>query len=185
MKYTFDGGKITVIIGKDEKNATIRVEDTGIGLKEEKTDRLFERFYQGNNSSGLHIEGTGIGLNLCKAFVEMHGGKIKAYNRTDGIKGSCFEVSIPLGKSHLQPGEILEEEDNWSDQKGEFLGGKGAEPVYALYGLDGIACEEMPPVDTPYMNGSIAYHNRKGPHAVLPYDWEQFLRFADKYFKNK
>ena len=111
MKYTFDGGKITVIIGKDEKNATIRVEDTGIGLKEEKTDRLFERFYQGNNSSGLHIEGTGIGLNLCKAFVEMHGGKIKAYNRTDGIKGSCFEVSIPLGNSHLQPGEILEEED--------------------------------------------------------------------------
>jgi DNA-binding response OmpR family regulator len=85
--------------------------EAGIGLKEEKTDRLFERFYQGNNSSGLHIEGTGIGLNLCKAFVEMHGGKIKAYNRTDGIKGSCFEVSIPLGNSHLQPGEILEEED--------------------------------------------------------------------------
>ena len=77
------------------------------------------------------------------------------------------------------------EEDNWSDQKGEFLGGKGAEPVYALYGLGGIGCEEMPPVDTPYMNGPIAYHNRKGPHAVLPYDWEQFLRFADKYFKNK
>ena len=51
------------------------------------------------------------------------------------------------------------EEDNWSDQKGEFLGGKGAEPVYALYGLNGIGCEEMPPVDTPYMNGSIAYHN--------------------------
>lgn len=69
--------------------------------------------------------------------------------------------------------------------KGEFLGGKGAEPVYALYGLNGIGCEEMPPVDTPYMNGSIAYHNRKGPHAILPYDWEQFLRFADKYFKNK
>lgn len=77
------------------------------------------------------------------------------------------------------------EEDNWSDPKGEFLGGKGAEPVYALYGLNGIGCEEMPPVDTPYMNGSIAYHNRKGPHAILPYDWEQFLRFADKYFKNK
>ena len=54
-----------------------------------------------------------------------------------------------------------------------------------FYGLGGIGCEEMPPVDTPYMNGPIAYHNRKGPHAVLPYDWEQFLRFADKYFKNK
>lgn len=75
------------------------------------------------------------------------------------------------------------EDDNWSDQKGEFLGGKGAEPVYALYGLPGIGTDEMPPVDTPYMQGAIAYHNRKGPHAILPYDWEQFLLFADRYFK--
>ena len=97
-------------MGKDEKNAIIKVQDTGMGLKEEKTDRLFDRFYQGNNSSDLHIEGTGIGLNLCKAFVEMHGGKIKAYNRTDGIKGSCFEVNIPLGKEHLKPEEILQED---------------------------------------------------------------------------
>lgn len=110
MKYTFNGGTITLIMGKDEKNAIIKVQDTGIGLKEEKTDRLFDRFYQGNNSSDLHIEGTGIGLNLCKAFVEMHGGKIKAYNRTDGIKGSCFEVTIPLGKEHLKPEEILQED---------------------------------------------------------------------------
>ena len=75
------------------------------------------------------------------------------------------------------------EDDNWSDQKGEFLGGKGAEEVYALYGLKGIGTDEMPAVDTPYMDGQIAYHIRKGPHAVLPYDWEQFLKFADKYFK--
>lgn len=76
-------------------------------------------------------------------------------------------------------------EDNWSDQKGEFLGGKGAEPVYNLYGLKGIGTDRMPEIDEPYMDGSIAYHNRKGPHAVLPYDWEQFLKFADKYFKGK
>lgn len=112
MKYTFDGGNITLVIGKDTKNAIIKVIDTGIGLKEEKTDRLFDRFYQGNNSSDLHIEGTGIGLNLCKAFVEMHGGSIKAYNRTDGTKGSCFEIRIPLGKEHLKPEEIAEEESN-------------------------------------------------------------------------
>ena len=77
------------------------------------------------------------------------------------------------------------QEDNWSDQKGEFLGGKGAEPVYALYNENGIGIDSMPPVDTPYMDGYIAYHNRKGPHAVLPYDWEQFLKFADRFFKVK
>ncbi|MBE6287702.1 MAG: acetylxylan esterase [Mediterranea massiliensis] len=75
------------------------------------------------------------------------------------------------------------EDDNWSDQRGEFLGGKGAESVYALYGLPGIGTEEMPPLDTPFMDGPIAYHIRKGPHAVLPFDWEQFLTFADRYLK--
>lgn len=110
MKYTSDGGNITIIIGKNEKSAIIKVEDTGIGLKEEKTDRLFDRFYQGNNNSDIHIEGTGIGLNLCRALVKMHGGTIRAYNRTDGIKGSCFEVNIPLGKEHLKPEEILQED---------------------------------------------------------------------------
>lgn len=109
MKYTSDGGEITLIIGKNKECAIIKVEDTGIGLKEEKTDRLFERFYQGNNNSDIHIEGTGIGLNLCRALVKMHGGAIRAYNRTDGIKGSCFEVNIPLGKEHLKPEEILQE----------------------------------------------------------------------------
>ena len=79
-------------------------------MKEEKTDRLFDRFYQGNNNSDIHIEGTGIGLNLCRALVKMHGGTIRAYNRTDGIKGSCFEVNIPLGKEHLKPEEILQED---------------------------------------------------------------------------
>ena len=110
MKYTSDGGEITLIIGKNKESAIIKVEDTGIGLKEEKTDRLFERFYQGNNNSDIHIEGTGIGLNLCRALVKMHGGTIRAYNRTDGIKGSCFEVNIPLGKEHLRPEEILQED---------------------------------------------------------------------------
>lgn len=53
-------------------------------------------------------------------------------------------------------------DDKWSDPKGEQLGAEGAVPVYALYGKE--SC--------------IAYHTRKGPHAVLPYDWEQYLRFA-------
>ena len=75
------------------------------------------------------------------------------------------------------------EDDNWSDQKGEFLGAKGAEPVYSLYGEAGIGTDVMPPVDRPYLQGFIAYHIRKGPHAVLPYDWEQFFRFMNRFFK--
>lgn len=111
LKYTFDGGDITITIGKDKRNAIIKVTDTGIGFKEEKTEKLFDRFYQGKNSSDLHIEGTGIGLNLSRAIVNMHGGTIKAYNRTDGVKGACLQVTIPLGKEHLSSKEIMEERE--------------------------------------------------------------------------
>lgn len=118
MKYTFDGGNITIRIGRDDKHAIIKVMDTGIGFKEDKTDRLFERFYQGKNSSDLHIEGTGIGLNLSRAITQMHGGSIKAFNRTDGIKGACLEVILPLGNAHLKPEEILQEEDKAKTEEG-------------------------------------------------------------------
>ncbi len=115
MKYTFDGGSIDISIGKTDKQAVLKVTDTGIGFKDEKTDRLFERFYQGKSSSDLHIEGTGIGLNLSRAIVKMHGGTIKAYNRTDGKRGACLEVNIPLGKDHLKPKDIMTEDATKTD----------------------------------------------------------------------
>lgn len=106
FKYTFDGGEINIRITHDEREAVIYVVDSGIGFKDEKTARLFDRFYQGRNASVLQIDGTGIGLNLSRAIVQMHGGQIKAYNRVDGQSGACLEVRLPLGKDHLKPEEI-------------------------------------------------------------------------------
>lgn len=117
MKYTFDGGSVTIVIDSDDKQANIKIIDSGIGFKNEKTDRLFERFYQGSNSGGLHLEGTGIGLNLSRSLVNMHGGKIKAYNRTDGKQGACLDVTLPLGNSHLKEEEIMKKEET-NDQPG-------------------------------------------------------------------
>ena len=111
FKYTFDGGTVRIVLTQDNKNVNIKVIDNGIGLKEENTEKLFERFYQGSNSSDLHIEGTGIGLNLTRTIVQMHGGSIKAYNREDEKRGACFEVLIPLGKEHLRPEEIIDEKE--------------------------------------------------------------------------
>ena len=110
FKYTFDGGEVTVSLGKEDHEIVLKVTDTGIGFKEENTDRLFERFYQGKTSSDLHIEGTGIGLNLSRAIVQMHGGQIKAYNRTDEKQGACLEVRLPMGKEHLRPEELEDRE---------------------------------------------------------------------------
>ena len=112
LKYTFDGGDIKFVLSADDKNATIRLIDSGIGFKEEKTERLFERFYQGRNAEDLHIEGTGIGLNLSRAIVQLHGGTIRAYNRTDGQQGAVLEVTLPLGNAHLRPEEIEEKTED-------------------------------------------------------------------------
>ncbi len=74
-------------------------------------------------------------------------------------------------------------DDKWADPKGEFLSGVHAEPVYKLFGLDGLNTAEMPPVDQPVREGSIGYHVRTGDHDINLYDWQQFVKFADQFFK--
>jgi hypothetical protein len=75
------------------------------------------------------------------------------------------------------------EGDQWADPKGEFLSGLYANPVYDLYKLKGVQASEMPDINKPYQDGYIAYHVRSGDHDLTYYDWEQFIRFTDKFFK--
>ena len=107
FKYTYDGGEIKVILREQEHDVEILVIDSGMGIKDEDKDRLFDRFYQGRNADSLGMQGTGIGLNLSRSIVQMHGGQIKAQNRPDGQQGSCFVVTIPLGNKHLKAEEIV------------------------------------------------------------------------------
>lgn len=109
FKYTDEGGEISVRLTVDEQNAMIDVSDTGTGLKEEDLENIFKRFYQSAGHTVVGGEGTGIGLNLCKMVVEMHHGTISARNRSD-VRGSIFSVSIPLGKEHLKPEDIVVED---------------------------------------------------------------------------
>lgn len=72
--------------------------------------------------------------------------------------------------------------DTYADPEGEFAGAKAAEPVYRLLGAEGLPCESWPEPGRS-VQGGIGYHVREGKHDVLPYDWEQYLAFADKHLK--
>ena len=73
------------------------------------------------------------------------------------------------------------QDDKWADPKGEFLSALEAEPVYQLFGHK-FGVVKQPPADQP-VHGRIGYHVRTGKHDVTPYDWEQFVNFADKHLK--
>lgn len=74
------------------------------------------------------------------------------------------------------------EDDRWADPKGEWLSLNHAAPVFSLFGKNPLRLKEQPAVDAP-VHADTAYHIRKGRHDINAYDWEQYLKFADRHLK--
>ncbi len=91
IKYTPNHGEIKVYYNVEDGNAVLRVADNAQGISEGELGNIFDRFYQVDR---IHPNGSGIGLSLCKAFVELHGGTITV--RSTLKKGSEFTVMIPV-----------------------------------------------------------------------------------------
>lgn len=94
IKFTKDGGKITVDVNKNDTEVVIIVEDTGIGIPKDKISDIFNRFVQVDKSLTRSHEGSGIGLSLVKSLVELHDGTISVESELD--KGSRFRLCIPI-----------------------------------------------------------------------------------------
>ncbi|MEO8269978.1 MAG: CheR family methyltransferase, partial [Aureliella sp.] len=98
-KFTDAGGsiEITLELGEDEshqKQATIRVQDTGIGMDSATVGMMFQEFHQADSSIARSRGGLGLGMALSRRLVTMHGGKISA--SSDGLgQGSCFTLELP------------------------------------------------------------------------------------------
>jgi len=73
--------------------------------------------------------------------------------------------------------------DGLADPKGEFLTTVHAESIYRLFGLRGVDTTIWPNPDKP-IGQTIGYHLRTGDHAITKFDWQEFLSFADRQFKN-
>src|SRR5688572_20974997 len=106
FKFTGENGVINVSIDKNAEGsmALIKVADTGIGMSMEDAEHAFELFYQGHSST---FRGSGLGLSLSKELINLHQGTITV--KSEKNKGTTFEIQLPIGKSHLQPDEILSE----------------------------------------------------------------------------
>lgn len=132
LKFTPRGGKIEVnfdvITGEEARQAfripqeqtfaqyiKLEVADTGIGIPEEQTERIFERYYQLNNQSvGSYNWGTGIGLYYARSLARLHHGLLKAGNRTNG-QGAVFTLILPTSDEAYSP----EERDNEQQEQGK------------------------------------------------------------------
>jgi PAS domain S-box-containing protein len=99
VKFTGDGGSIFVNILDGEEYITISIEDTGVGIPEDKLNIIFDRFRQVDNSFTRNHEGSGIGLSLVKSLVEMHGGTISVSSKY-GI-GTKFLIKLPVNLLEL------------------------------------------------------------------------------------
>lgn len=94
LHYTPKGGKVTVCLAKNFPYAVITVEDTGIGIRQEELNRIFDRFWRGNEGRCYRQDGTGLGLAIAHKVVDSHGGKITVSSQLG--KGSRFSVYLPL-----------------------------------------------------------------------------------------
>ena len=96
LKFTPDGGRITVKLERSEDAALISVTDTGKGIAEEFLPYVFERYKQARDSSD-RSGGLGLGLAITRRIVEMHEGSIRAESKGDGC-GATFIVTLPLAE---------------------------------------------------------------------------------------
>lgn len=94
LRYTPEGGRVTVAARRDARAVRIAVADTGIGIAPEHLPHLFDRFYRVDPSRSRAAGGTGIGLTIARRLVELHGGSIAAESEGPG-KGATFTISLP------------------------------------------------------------------------------------------
>ncbi len=96
IKYTGDSGRVVLRLGKVGSMASIEVEDNGIGIAKDETQRIFERFYRVDRARSRDIGGTGLGLSIVKHIAQAHQGSVSVDSQIG--QGTTFYVQIPLAQ---------------------------------------------------------------------------------------
>ncbi len=110
IKYTPDGGQVSVRISREDGRLVTAVQDSGYGIAPRDQKQLFQKFYRVRNEHTAHIEGTGLGLTIARSIVEQHGGRI--WVESEVGKGSTFSFSLPFTPAEQGPAEEQVQEAN-------------------------------------------------------------------------
>jgi two-component system phosphate regulon sensor histidine kinase PhoR len=94
IKYTPEGGNVTIRWAEMDSFVNLEVQDTGIGIPEEHRTRVFERFYRVDKARSRELGGTGLGLSIVKHLCQAFGGSVELTGRAGG--GSSFQVRLPM-----------------------------------------------------------------------------------------
>ncbi|WP_163538798.1 cell wall metabolism sensor histidine kinase WalK [Gracilibacillus sp. YIM 98692] len=94
MKYSPEGGTITVQLLKEQQRVRISIKDQGLGISREKVDKIFDRFYRVDKARSRELGGTGLGLAISKEIIEAHHGHIWASSREG--QGTTIYFTLPL-----------------------------------------------------------------------------------------
>ncbi len=115
FKFTPDGGKIEIKISQEKNKGLVKInfKDSGIGIPEKEINQIFSPFFQGSNN---YRNGSGIGLNLSKNFVDLHEGTIEVRS----VNGAEFSVYLKLGENHIDKSKIMNVSDYISDNENEY-----------------------------------------------------------------
>ncbi|HEV7506565.1 MAG TPA: ATP-binding protein [Thermoanaerobaculia bacterium] len=109
IKFTPEGGTITVRSWFETDEIVVQVSDTGVGIRLEALGHIFNAFEQGDLGTARRFGGLGLGLAISKAIVELHGGRLSA--ESEGVDhGATFTVRLPVGRSRLEPAVSVGEE---------------------------------------------------------------------------
>ena len=94
IKYSPDGGEITLATRLEDSQAVLEVADSGPGIPAEALPQIFDRFFRADSVRTHSISGAGLGLSIVRSICLAHGGNVEAINRAEG--GCCIVVRLPL-----------------------------------------------------------------------------------------
>jgi signal transduction histidine kinase len=108
IKFTQEGGTVSIGISAKSKKALVRVRNTGEGIPEEEISHIFERFYKSDRSRGLDKTGTGLGLYIVKTILEKHGEEISVESVVGAYTEFHFGLHLYTGKSKSKGGDLID-----------------------------------------------------------------------------